>query len=387
MSDYRPYSPPPRPSLGNYVLPLLLLLALALLLVWRFWPGGEDARVTHIQPRTVAPGGKLADAETAAIELYKSAAPSVVNVTSLAALNDPFRLDLDRLQPRGAGSGFVWDQDGHIVTNYHVVQKAAEIRVTLANRRTYPVTKWAGDPDMDLAVLKINANRSELTPIPIGESSKLKVGQWAFAIGNPFGLDQSFAMGVVSALGREITSVNRTPIKGVIQTTAPINPGNSGGPLLDSSGRLIGVNTAILSPSGAWAGIGFAIPVDEVNQVVTALIRRLAKKGPAAPASLGITEVPEPVARRWGIASGVVILNVEPDGAAEQAGLLPTRRTPEGILVGDVIVKIDNTPIRTRRDLASALEEYEPGQRVTVTVQRGDRTLRIPVTLQAGRRR
>ncbi|MCC6419688.1 MAG: trypsin-like peptidase domain-containing protein [Gemmataceae bacterium] len=384
MSYYRPPTAPPRHSLASFILPVLVLVAIALVLVWRFWPADDSSINPNAELRSISPGGKLADAENAAIELYRNAAPSVVNVANLALLRDRFTLSIRQLE-KGVGTGLIWDKQGHIVTNYHVIQGAQAVRVTLANRKALPAKVVASDPNMDLAVLWIKADPGQLQPIPLGESSKLKVGQWAFAIGNPFGLDHSLAPGFVSALGREIESVGGRPIKSVIQTTAPINPGNSGGPLLDSSGRLIGVNTAILSPSGAWAGIGFAIPADDVNRVVTHLIRK-GWKGQTASAGLGIEEVPDQVAQGWGLTRGVMILNVVPEGAAARAGLQPTRRTEEGVLAGDVILQIDDTPINTSKDLHRALARYRPGDQVTLTVWRNGERFRVQATLQEATR-
>jgi S1-C subfamily serine protease len=368
MSRYDYYARPPRRSPAAVLWPVVLLVLVGLFLVWRFWPfrGGDQA--SPVSERTVTPAGKLADAENAAIALYRDAAPSVVNVTNLDVRRDRFSLDLLEI-PKGTGSGFVWDEGGHIVTNYHVVEGAGAVKVTLSDHSSWPARVVAADPNMDLAVLHISAPKSRLKPITVGDSHSLKVGQWAFAIGNPFGLDQSLAPGFISALGREIKSVGGRPIKGVIQTTAPINPGNSGGPLLDSSGRLIGVNTAILSPSGAWAGIGFAIPVDDVNRVVTQLINH----GRVVRAGLGIAPAPDQLAHRLDVDSGVLILNVYPDGAAAKAGLRPTRRAADGsIHLGDVILKVDGQRVRNARDLFARLERYRVGQEVTLTVARWD---------------
>ena len=196
--------------------------------------------------------------------------------------------------PQGTGSGFVWDQDGHIVTNFHVVQEGDRANVTLNDGSTYPATIVGTTPDKDIAVLKIDAPPQKLLPLPIGQSSNLKVGQKVLAIGNPFGLDQTLTTGVISGLGREIKSVSGRPIHDVIQTDASINPGNSGGPLLDSSGRLIGINTAIYSPSGANAGIGFAVPVDTVNQIVPQLM----KFGKITRPGLGISILADQIAQQ-----------------------------------------------------------------------------------------
>ena len=234
-------------------------------------------------------------------------------------------------------------------------------------------------PDHDLAVLKIDAPKSELHPILVGTSHDLQVGQKAFAIGNPFGLDQSLTTGVVSALDREIVTESQRQIKGVIQTNAAINPGNSGGPLLDSAGRLIGVNTAIVSPSGASAGIGFAIPVDDVNQIVPQLIRHGKIVRPGLGIHLASDEINEQL-------KGVLVVNVVPGGPADQAGLRPTERDENGRLVlGDIIVAIDGKPIRLRSDLMSALAGHKVGDVVTVTVQRESEQVKVPVTLQAVR--
>ncbi len=225
------------------------------------------------QPRVVTARGDLADWEKTNIKIYKETRPSVVHITTLSVHSDEFRLNVQEV-PEGTGSGFIWDTNGHIITNYHVIRGADAANVTLSDQTTYKARLVGGAPDKDIAVLRIDAPASKLRPIQIGSSGNLQVGQAVYAIGNPFGLDQTLTTGVVSALGREIDSVRKgVTIRDVIQTDAAINPGNSGGPLLDSAGLLIGVNTAIYSPSGSSAGIGFAIPVDEVNQVVPQLIR------------------------------------------------------------------------------------------------------------------
>jgi S1-C subfamily serine protease len=267
-------SHPPRQSVAPYVLPLFLVAVVCGLLVWRFWPATDRTVPTPpVELRTTTARETLWEIEAATTELYKKAAPSVVHITTLAHRRDFFTRNIMRI-PRGTGSGFVWDKQGRIVTNLHVIQGASEARVTLAHETNPRRAGLIGyDRSKDLAVLQIDAAGLELPPIPLGESSKLQVGQFAFAIGGPFGLKQSLSMGVISALDREIGTEDNL-ISGVIQTTAPINPGNSGGPLLDSAGRLIGVNTAIVSPSGAFAGVGFAIPADDVNRVVTRVINQ-----------------------------------------------------------------------------------------------------------------
>jgi S1-C subfamily serine protease len=276
-NDY-PYEPSfstgPRSTRTLCWLLLVPLVAVVLLggllyLLWPVWPAG--GLIPGAQPRAVTARGALADDEQATIELFKAVSPSVVHVTNLGVERVPFSLNA-QVVPRGTGTGFIWDENGFIVTNYHVVDGASAVRVILSDHSSYESTRIWGYPDKDLAVIRIDAPKAKLKPIAVGTSQDLQVGQKTLAIGNPFGLDQTLTTGIVSALGREIESASGRPIQGVIQTSAAINPGNSGGPLLDSAGRLIGVNTAILSPSGTFAGIGFAIPVDEVNRLVPQLI-------------------------------------------------------------------------------------------------------------------
>ena len=220
----------------------------------------------------MTPRGPLAADEQAHIDLFRRSSPSVVHITTVATQRDLFSMNVMQV-PRGTGTGFVWDDSGHIVTNFHVIQGGSGAKVTLADQTTFDAKLVGAFPDRDLAVLRIEAPKAKLPPLAIGSSRDLIVGQRVYAIGNPFGLDQTLTIGIVSALNREIESFNGRSIRGVVQTDAAINPGNSGGPLLDSAGRLIGVNTQIASPSGASAGIGFAIPVDEVNRIVPRLIR------------------------------------------------------------------------------------------------------------------
>jgi S1-C subfamily serine protease len=243
---------------------------------WLLVRGQQSSTSSAGQPRVVTPRGELSSLEKSIIELQQMAAPSVVHITRLGLERDMLTRNVYQV-PEGTGSGFIWDDQGHIVTNFHVIQNARGAEVTLSDGSNWSAKLVGVAPKNDLAVLSIDAPKSKLVPITVGSSHELKTGQLVFAIGNPFGLDESLTMGIISALGREIESVTHEPIKDVIQTDAAINPGNSGGPLLDSAGRLIGVNTAIYSPSGASAGIGFAIPVDDVNKVVPDLIAKARK--------------------------------------------------------------------------------------------------------------
>jgi S1-C subfamily serine protease len=329
-------------------------------------------------PRPVAPRGALAADELNHIQVFKASSPSVVNITALGLSRDLFSMNVQQV-PRGTGSGFVWDETGHIVTNFHVIQGANAARVTLADQSSHRAELVGAFPDRDLAVLRIDVPRGKLPPIPLGSSRDLQVGQKVYAIGNPFGLDQSLTTGIVSALNREIESVTRRSIRGAIQTDAAINPGNSGGPLLDSAGRLIGVNTSIYSPSGGSAGIGFAIPVDEVNRIVPRLIR----DGRVLRPNLGITVAPDDWARALKLPPGIAVLRVAPGSVAQRAGLQPFTRQADGeITAGDVLQAIDDEPVASFDDFLTLLERRQPGDRVTLRLWRAGQTRQATVTLR-----
>jgi len=279
--------------------------------------------------------------------------------------------------PSGSGSGFIWDKDGSVVTNYHVIKGASKITVTLSDMTNWEAEVLGAEPNKDLAVLKIKAPARVLSPIKVGDSDGLRVGQSVFAIGNPFGLDQTLTTGIISALGREIKSITGVPINDVIQTDAAINPGNSGGPLLDSSGRLIGVNTMIYSPSGASAGIGFSIPVDEVNSVVSDIVRYGEVRKPL----IGVSLVNAQRVRQAGL-EGALILNVVEDGPAEKAGLRSTRMNNDGELeLGDLIVGINNVSITSNNDLFVALEQFIPGDKISIVYNRNGRERAVELVL------
>ena len=332
------------------------------------------------QPRAVAPRGALGADEQANIELFRRVSPSVVHITTLETQRDMFSMDVTQV-PRGTGTGFVWDAQGHIVTNFHVIQGGSGARVTMADQTSFPAKLVGAFPDRDLAVLKIDAPATKLPPIAVGTSRDLVVGQRVYAIGNPFGLDQTLTLGIVSALNRNIESFNGRTIRGVVQTDAAINPGNSGGPLLDSAGRLIGVNTQIASPSGASAGIGFAIPVDEVNRIVPRVIR----DGRFVRPALGITAGSPEVARALNLPRGVAVVQVGSGSPAAKAGLQAFRRERNGDIVpGDVITAIDNEPVTDLDGMLAQLERRSPGDSVTLTVWRAGQTRRQAVVLAAG---
>ncbi|HAV29179.1 MAG TPA: 2-alkenal reductase [Saprospirales bacterium] len=330
----------------------------------------------HSNRRTITPIKHIVTEEEATIKLFEESAPSVVFITTSTVRQDYWSRNVTEI-PAGNGSGFIWDREGHIVTNYHVIEKADRAQVTLSDQTTWDAELIGIEPNKDLAILKIKAPDTKLKPIPVASSHDLRVGQSVFAIGNPFGLDQTLTTGVISALGREIQSIGGRPIRGVIQTDAAINPGNSGGPLLDSNGRLIGVNTMIYSPSGASAGIGFSIPADEVNWVVPDIIQYGEVRRPI----LGINLVAEQHTQRLNM-EGALILDVVPDSPADKFGLQATEKDLRGnIILGDLITQINNEVISTNADLFLALEKYNPGDTVRVGYIRKDEVKSVNLIL------
>ncbi len=362
---------------GGAVHPILLLLivgASLYLLYQSFQPSLFDP---NAEPRAVLARGDLAEDEKTTIDIFRTASPSVVYITTLMVQRNLFSLNIYEI-PKGTGSGFIWDRQGRIVTNYHVIADANRIEVTLADHSTWKAVLVGAAPDRDIAVLQISAPASKLLPLPVGESEDLQVGQKVFAIGNPFGLDQTLTTGVVSALGRQITSVTGRTIHDVIQTDAAINPGNSGGPLLDSAGRLIGVNTAIYSPSGGSSGIGFAVPVREVNRVVPQVIRQ----GKVFRPGLGISLANHRLARELEL-EGVLVLNVEPGSSADKAGLRGTKQVRGGLILGDVIQAVNGKPIYDYNSLRDEIERYQVGETVELTLLRDNGRIKLPVLLEA----
>jgi S1-C subfamily serine protease len=333
-------------------------------------------------PRTVTPRGPLLAGEQATVDLFEKARASVAFISTQARVMDAWTRNVFSV-PRGTGSGFIWDADGHVVTNRHVVAGATGgARVRLSDGRDVDARVVGVSPAHDLAVLKVDLTNLP-RPLPLGSSVDLRVGQSTFAIGNPFGLDWTLTTGIVSALDRSLpTEDGRSLIEHLIQTDAAINPGNSGGPLLDSAGRLIGVNTVIYSPSGASAGVGFAIPVDTVNRVVPQLIASGRYVRPALGIEIdeGLNQV---ISQRLGV-SGVVILRTSPGSAAAAAGLRGLRTEPGGAIVaGDIIVAINGQAIDSVARLQSRLDDYEVGATVRLTVLRDKQRIEVPVRLQA----
>jgi S1-C subfamily serine protease len=374
----------------------ILLMVVAGVLIWTLLrqqtalPGGAQAAQDDVtapvpapepmppsEPRAITARGDLAADEAANIELFRSVAPSVVHITNLKERRDRMSLNLSEI-PQGSGSGFLWDEQGHVVTNFHVIDNADRVAVTLYDNTVWPGTIVGAARDKDLAVVKITAPLEKLRPISVGSSQDLQVGQKVFAIGNPFGLDHTLTTGIISGLNREIRSVSQRTIYDVIQTDAAINQGNSGGPLLDSAGRLIGVNTAIYSPSGAFAGIGFAVPVHTVNRIVPQLIAngRVIKPG------LGISPLRSEIAARYSI-QGVAIMRVHESTPAAQAGLRGMTADRYGrSTLGDIIVGIDGKTIVDVEDLYRILDLKNVGDNVTVTVEREGKRMDVALTLQ-----
>ena len=329
---------------------------------------------TNTSARTVDQRGPLSDAERGNIELFERVSPSVVQVVARAASSNPLAEEEGEGGGAASGTGFIWDNDGHVVTNNHVVQNGSEVAVRFASGEVAQAEIIGVAPNYDLAVLRIKSARKLPPPVALGSSTELKVGQSAFAIGNPFGLDQSLTSGIISALKRRLPTSSGREISNVIQTDTAINPGNSGGPLLDSAGRLIGVNTAIISPSGTSAGIGFAIPVDIVNRVVPELIKR----GRVPTPGIGIVAASEAVSTRLGV-EGVIIVRTSPGSPAERAGIRGVDFNSGAL--GDVIVQADGKPVHRLSDLTDQFEQVGAGKGIRIGLKRGAQTRDITVDI------
>jgi S1-C subfamily serine protease len=338
----------------------------------------------EVASRPIKPRGDLTPGETSKIRLFETAKSSVVFISTSQRVVDYWTRDVIAV-PRGTGSGFVWDTRGHVVTNFHVIQGAAVANVRLADGRDFDAKLVGASPSHDIAVLRIDVRDRVPEPIPLGTSSDLQVGQDVYAIGNPFGLDWTLTTGIVSALDRSLPGEDGSVIEHLIQTDAAINPGNSGGPLLDSAGRLIGISTAIYSPSGASAGVGFAVPVDTVNRVVPQLIAT----GRYQPPRLGIETdevLSRAIARQLGI-SGAAVVRVPRGSPAARAGLRGIQGGPRGsIRPGDVITAIDGKKVDSVGRLLARLDDYEPGDVVTLTCWRDGKevTIKVPLLKASG---
>lgn len=320
--------------------------------------------------------GQLTEDERNTIEVVKRTQNSVVFITNIQLVRD-FFFSSEEAVPRGSGSGFVWDDKGHIVTNYHVIEDGDIFNVILPSQEQRRARLVGKEPNKDIAVLRIEGNLSGLFPVVVGSSRDLQVGQKVIAIGNPFGFDHTVTKGIVSALGRNMPGAGGVTIRDMIQTDASINPGNSGGPLLDSNGRLIGMNTMIISPSGSSSGIGFAVPVDTINKIVPEIIRY----GKVLRPGLGVSLMSDPYARRIGV-EGVVILELAGGSEADRAGLKGLSRDRYGrLFVRDVIVGIDATKVKSYDDLYGALDNHKIGDTVTLTVAREGKERKVRFTL------
>jgi 2-alkenal reductase len=351
----------------------ILLITLLVIVVMTVQPYIQQRLYSATTPRAVEARGNLSELERSTIALFEQASPSVVQVAGTAGAGHLSAEEGDESGVK-SGTGFIWDAAGHVVTNNHVVEGTGSLSVRLASGEVARATIVGLAPNYDLGVIRITGVRQLPPPLAVGSSADLKVGQSAFAIGNPFGLDQSLTTGVVSALKRRLPTVGGREIANVIQTDAAINPGNSGGPLLDSAGRLIGVNTAIVSPSGSYAGIGFAIPVDVVNRIVPELIRN----GRFPTPGIGIIAGSETIAARLGV-EGVVVVRTIPGSPAERAGLQGVD-TRTGTL-GDVIVGANGKPVQRLADLTDQLEQIGVGKTIELTVRRGGGTTRVSVQI------
>lgn len=325
------------------------------------------------QQRAITPRGELASFEQTTVDLFKQSSDSVVFITTQERQRTRW---YSQEIKAGTGSGFVWDTDGHIVTNYHVIQSASRAQVWFADQTSFEAELVGVSPANDLAVLRINAPAARLKPVLIGESDPLLVGQSVFAIGNPFGLQQTLTTGVISAKSRSIQSPSGQEIEDVIQIDAAINPGNSGGPLLDSAGRLIGVNTAIYSPSGTSAGVGFSIPVDTVNRIVPQIIQTGEYEQPP---KLGIIPAANPaISQRLGI-EGVLVMDVEPNSPAHRAGLRATEIRGRSLVLGDLLLAIGGKRVRTVEELQSAMQGYSSGDSFEVAILRNGKEIKIAI--------
>jgi len=359
----------------------LTIAVITVLFAWHALSWADRAfQKESATPRAVTARGDLAADEKSTIELFERSRDSVVYISTSERVMDFWSRNIFTI-PRGTGSGFIWDDKGHVVTNYHVIEGASEARVRLSDGKEYKASLVGASPMHDLAVLKIGTGFKGHS-LPVGASHNLRVGQKVFAIGNPFGLDWTLTTGIVSALDRSLKGESGSVIEHLIQTDAAINPGNSGGPLLDSAGRLIGINTAIYSPSGASAGVGFAVPVDTVNRVVPQLIGRGKYMRPSLGIEIdqGLNEV---ITAQLGV-KGVVVLRVVPESPAARAGLKGSRVDRDGSLTpGDIITAVQGKQVETIPKLLARLDDFKVGESVIITILREGKQQQRSIQLQA----
>ena len=344
------------------------------------WQARETANVAMAEeaPRGISEPSSVSD-EQNSIEVYKTLSPGVAFITSTSYQEDFWG---GVQEGKGSGSGSVIDNQGHILTNYHVIEDSQKLTVSLGGDKVYPAKIIGGDPDTDLAVIKIEPPASGLTVVPLGDSDKLSVGQKVLAIGNPFGLDRTLTTGVISGLQRPIRARNNRPIEGAIQTDASINPGNSGGPLLDKFGRMIGINSQILSPAGGSVGVGFAIPVNIAKRVVPQLVQYGEVRRPKLGANLYSVEQLSNQGLRLPVDKGLLVRSSLPGGPADRAGIRGISQTSNGEMVlGDIITSIDGEKLSDLDDLYRFLDKKQIGDTVQVEVYRNNRALTIPVKL------
>lgn len=364
---------------------LLLALASAMIAVGalallynlsRYWPGGDPSTPTfaEAQPEGISDPSAVTD-EQNSIEVYKSVSPGVAFISTTSYTQDPFWGSVE--EGKGNGSGSVIDSQGHILTNYHVVEGARRLTVNFGGDKVYPATVVGGDADTDLAVIKIDPPAG-LPVIALGDSDKLVVGQKVLAIGNPFGLDRTLTTGVISGLQRPIRARNGKPIDAAIQTDASINPGNSGGPLLDKYGKMIGINSQILSPAGGSVGVGFAVPVNTAKRVIPQLLQFGEVRRPKLGATLPSVQDLSRRGYRMPVEQGLLIYQVVPNGSADRAGL---RGVSSDGTLGDIIISADGQKMNDLDDLYRLLDRKQIGETVSLEIYRGGKTMSVPVRL------
>lgn len=382
-TDYSQKMPP-----ANMVL-VVILIGLTGVLGWQVWQGDDGKDSSDFQSRKVTPRGSLTPDEQENISVFQTSSPSVVFIQTLREQDVPRSQDGSSSE-QSSGTGIVWDNKGHIITNLHVILESIQkdkssLEVQFADRTTVRAEVVGGVLKHDIAVLKVDVDPDLLVPITLGTSNDLLVGQKVLAIGSPFGFDQTLSTGVIGGLNRNVENDNRGILAGLIQTDAAINPGNSGGPLLDSSGRMIGITTAIVSPTGAYSGLGFAVPVGSVISSVNLVLERATEKVPTV---LGATVFPPDMLRRIRVREellkrGAYIAQIVPNGPAATAGLQPARLYGYSLVMADQITAIDGQKVRDQQDIDQVLEDKSPGDTVKLTIIRANTEIEVPLVLES----